>query len=208
MLALSGLPLPQLPGRRVPRHCHCWPALLVLISVFHSRCSNPLPSPEQAAQAILASAPFSSDSALAVRLPRLIEGGCEEALVAQPEWNRWSRLGLASAAPILTSSGPFCRFVLEETIAREAQGWMHRVTGGSSAGADELIVPVAIRTILRVREIRPAGRGAAEAAFDWQWRLNAAGQKLGIDSGPRQSVAQLVLEEGRWRAVRIDLGAE
>ena len=182
--------------------------LFLLLGLLLAGCGSPVPGPEQAAQAILASAPFSSASARVVRLPAFVPGGCQQALASQPEWSQWTQLGLASLSPLMTSSGPSCRLVLEETVAREAESWIHRVDAAGSGGEGELVVPVAVRTLLRIVDVHSAGSGAADVAFEWQWRMNAAGQRLGIHASPRMGTGQLALEEGRWRAVRVDIGGE
>lgn len=169
-------------------------------------CGNPAPSPEQAAAAILATRAFTA--ARTVRLAAVQTGSCTVALQAEPEWGRWVELGLATAAPVMTSSGMICRLVLDETVAREAQNWSHRLESDPAADDSILVVPVAVRSLLRVTDIRPAGRGAAEAAFEWQWRCNFAGQRLGMDSEPKPGRAQLLLEDGSWRASRVDIGVE
>ncbi|MGB9611152.1 MAG: hypothetical protein ACPL7M_09305 [Bryobacteraceae bacterium] len=194
------LPSPIHPRQRL------W--FFAILGALLLHCGSPAPGPEQAAQAILASVPFSSASARVVRLPAAAPGGCPQALASQPEWSRWTQLGLASLSPVMTSAGPSCRLVLEEVIAREAESWIHRVEASRSGEGDGLVVPVAVRTLLRVVEVHPTGSGAADVAFEWQWRLNAAGQRLGIQASPKVGTAQLVLEDGRWRAARVDVGGE
>jgi hypothetical protein len=178
-----------------------WLGLATLAS-----CGSPTPSPEQAARAILATRDFSV--ARTVRIAAVQSGNCSVALQAEPEWGRWIELGLASVNPVMTSSGMTCRLVLDETIARDAQSWSHRVETHAAGGDSILVIPVAVRSLLRVTEIRTTGGGMAEALFDWQWRSNEAGHRLGMDSGPRTGRAQLVLEEGSWRASRVDIGGE
>lgn len=180
-------------------------AAVLAILILLARCGDPPPTPEQAARAILASQPFTS--ALTVRLAAVQPVDCGAALAAQPEWDRWIRLGLASTSPFMTSSGPSCRLVLEESVAREAQSWLHRLgSGAESPGeAEMLVVPVAVRGLVRILAVRSAGSGVAEAEFEWQWRLNLAGQRLGMESEPKTGSAQLVLESGGWRAARVDM---
>lgn len=197
-----GLPLPN----RRWRLSLCAVGLCTGLATL-AGCGNPAPSPEQAARAILATTAFAE--ARAVRLAGVHSGSCSMALQAEPEWGRWIQLGLATATPVMTSSGMTCRLVLEETVAREAQNWSHRVEGDSSPGGDSiLVVPVAVRSLIRVAEIRLVGRGMAEAVFEWQWRFNLIGQRLGMDSRPKQGRAQLVVEEGSWRASRVEIGSE
>lgn len=169
-------------------------------------CGSALPTPEQAARAILATQAFVS--AKAVRLASVHAGSCGQALESQPEWNRWVHLGLASAVPFLSSSGPICRLALEENVARETQNWIHRVPDDAAGSGEMLLVPVAVRNLLAVSEILPSGAGAAEAQFEWQWRLNVAGQRLGLDTTPKRGWAVLVLEEGGWRASKVEIAGE
>ncbi|MEJ5369458.1 MAG: hypothetical protein WHT08_14160 [Bryobacteraceae bacterium] len=123
----------------------------------------------------------------------------------RPEWNRWLGLGLAQTSEIATSSGPVCLLILEESARREAESWRHRAPEDWS-GEDRIVLPVAVRALLRVSEIRPAGQGVADASFEWQWRPNQPGQKLGIDTSPRTGTARLVLEDSGWRATNVEAG--
>lgn len=132
-------------------------------------------------------------------------GRCLDARDARPEWNRWLGLGLAQTSEIATSSGPVCRLILEESVRREAESWQHRVPVDWSGG-DRIALPVAVRSLIRVSEIRPAGRGIAGAVFEWQWRPNQAGQRLGVDSNPHTGTAQLVLYDSGWRATNVEAG--
>jgi len=129
-------------------------------------------------------------------------------MAAQPEWNRWVQLGLAAAVRVMASDGPYCRFVLEETVEREARNWSHRIPQGATQSPDSLVVPVAVRSLLHIAEIRPAGRGVAEAEIEWHWRPNLAGQRLGVDSRPHGGRAQLVLDDSGWRATRVETASE
>ncbi len=131
-------------------------------------------------------------------------GRCLDARDARPEWNRWLGLGLTQTSEIATSSGPVCRLILEETVRREAESWQHRIPRLS--GGESIVLPVAVRTLVRVTELRPAGRGVAGAVFEWQWRPNQAGQKLGVDSSPHTGTAQLVLGDSGWRATNVEAG--
>jgi|GEM_PF-2634947 len=171
-----------------------------------SGCGSPPPTPEQAAAAVLASEPFRT--ARIVTLPARHAGSCSEAMAAQPEWNRWVQLGLGAAAPVMASEGPYCRFALEEAVEREARNWSHRIPQSASQSPESLVVPVAVRSLLRISEIRAVGRGVAEAVIEWQWRPNLAGQRLGVDSRPHSGWAQLVLDESGWRATRVEATSE
>lgn len=169
-------------------------------------CGNPAPSPEQVARAILATKAFAS--ARTVQLVGVHPDSCSSAVQAEPDWGRWIQLGLATATPVMTSSGMTCRLTLDETVAREAQDWGHRVEGEAAGGNEILVVPVAVRSLLRVNEIRLDGSGGAEAGFEWYWRSNLAGQRLGVNPDPKSGWARLVLEEGSWRVSRLHLGGE
>ena len=171
-----------------------------------SGCGSPPPTPEQAAAAVLASEPFRA--ARTVTLPARLAGSCSEAMAAQPEWNRWVQLGLGAAAPVMASEGPYCRFALEETVDREARNWSHRIPRNAAQSPESLVVPVAVRSLLRISDIRSLGRGVAEAAIEWQWRPNLAGQRLGIDTRPHGGWAQLALDESGWRATRVEIASE
>lgn len=169
-------------------------------------CNNPVPSPDEAAQAILNSSSFSTMRT--VRITRIQRGDCPEAIQKDPEWRRWVSLGLASTSRVVTSAGITCRLQLSETVSREAQNWTHNVVDEPDDGDSALVVPVAVRGLSRVKEIRVVGATSAEAEFEWYWRTNLAGSRLGISSQTRTGVAQLMLADGIWRAVRLDVGSD
>jgi hypothetical protein len=177
-----------------------WLGLVTLIG-----CGSPVPGPEQAAKAILATRAFSI--ARTVRIPAVHSGTCSAAIQTEPEWGRWIELGLATVRPVMSSSGITCRLVLDEAMVREAKLWDDRVEDSGEDGA-VLVVPVAVRNLIRVTEIRKIDAGLAEVVFDWQWRFNQAGQRLGMDSQVKTGRAELVLDEGAWRALRLDVGAD
>lgn len=181
-------------------------ALPVLASLLLPACSPPPPGAEEAARALLASDAFRM--ARFETLPPAAAGRCPEVLGGQPEWNRWIGLGIARAAEIVTSSGPLCRLVADEAIRREAENWRHRIPVPAAGDEDRVVLPVAVRSLLRVNEIRSVGRGVAEATFEWHWRLNQLGQRLGIDTSPRRGWSQLVLDDSGWRASRVEAGQE
>ncbi len=131
-------------------------------------------------------------------------GRCLEARDARPEWNLWLGLGLAQTSEIATSSGLVCRLVLEETVRREAESWWHRAPEDWSGG-DRIVLPVAVRALIRVSEVRPTGRGVADTVFEWQWRPNLAGQRLGVDTSSHTGAAQLVFDDGGWRATNVEV---
>jgi len=165
-------------------------------------CSVPPPTVEEASRALLASEPFRT--ARTETVDSSYAGHCPEARDARSEWNRWLELGLAQTSEIATSSGPLCRLILEETARREAESWRHRAPG--DAGGERIVLPVAVRSLIRISELRPAGRGLADATFEWQWRPSQAGLKLGVDLSPRTGTAQLVLDDSGWRVLRIEIG--
>lgn len=171
-----------------------------------SSCSNPLPGPSEAAQAILANSSFASTRT--VRITRIQQGDCPEAVQKDPEWRRWVSLGLASTSRVITSAGITCRLQLSETVSREAENWIHGVADNSSDAEATLVVPVAVRSLARVKEVRPMGSISAEAEFEWYWRTNVAGSRLGISSEARTGLAQLIFTDGIWRAVRLEMGSE
>lgn len=175
----------------------------ISIALFCAGCRTPPPTPEEAARALLATEPF-----LTARIETAESshpGRCPAALDARPDWNRWLGLGLAHTSEIATSSGPVCRLILEESVRREAESWGHRIPR-LSGGGEDIVLPVAVRALIRVSEIRPAGRGVADTVFEWQWRPNQAGQKLGVDSSPHTATARLILSDSGWRASGIEVG--
>lgn len=179
---------------------------LVAASLLLAGCGAPPPTPDQAARAILAGETF-----LAARvetLPVEAPGRCREALSSQTGWQRWISLGIARASDAVTTAGPVCRLMVEETFRREAENWSHRSSPQEPGGGSAIVLPVAVPTLIQITEIRSVGRGIAEAAFEWQWRLNQAGQRLGIEVTPRRGWAQLVLDDSGWRAVRIEMGSK
>ncbi len=177
---------------------------LIAAALLLAGCGAVPPDPEQAARAILASEPFRAArvETLAAEAP----GRCQEALSSQAGWKRWTSLGLARVSDVITTGGPVCRLTVEEGFRREAENWSHRAVSSEPGGAAAITLPVAVPTLVRISEIRSAGRGVAEAVFQWQWRLNQAGQRLGIEVTPRRGWAQLVLDDSGWRAARIELG--
>lgn len=168
-------------------------------------CGAPPPTPDEAARAILASEPFRG--ARVETIDSEAPGRCQEALSAQAGWERWTSLGIARLSEVVTATGPVCRLVVDEVFRREAENWSHRAQSVGPGAEARLVLPVAVPTLVRISEIRSTGRGVAEAGFEWQWRLNQAGQRLGIDTTPRSGWAQLVLDDGGWRALRVELGA-
>lgn len=198
--------MPQAPGSRRP--ATPWPLVAgwLAFALFMTGCSSPPPTPEEAARALLASEPF--------RVARLetaaaeAPGPCQEAINHHPEWSRWTSLGIARVSTVVTTAGAVCRLAVEETYWREAENWSHRAPPQASSAQTEIKLPVAVRSLLRVSEIRSLGNGVAEAAFEWQWRLNQAGQRFGIDTRPLRGWAQLVRDESQWRAMRIELGGQ
>lgn len=186
-------------ARRRSKHAATAMALLLASA---AGCSAPPPTLEEASHALLASKPFRS--ALIETVESSFTGRCAEAPNARPEWNRWLGLGLARTSEIATSSGPLCRLTLEETARLEAESWRHRASG--EAGGERIILPVAVRSLIRISELRQAGRGVADAVFEWQWRPNGAGQRLGVDSSLHTGTAQLVLDDSGWRAGHIEFG--
>lgn len=168
-------------------------------------CGAAPPTPDQAARAILA-----SESLRAARVETLAAeapGRCQETLITQAGWNRWIGLKIAQVSDVVTAAGPVCRLTVEETFRREAENWSHRALSGDPGSSGTIVLPVAVPTLVRIVEIRAVGRGVAEASFEWQWRPNQAGQRLGIDVAPRSGWAQLVLDDRGWRATRVELGA-
>jgi len=169
-------------------------------------CSSPPPTHEEAARALLASEPF--------RVARLetaaaeAPGPCPEAMNHHPEWSRWTSLGIARVSTVVTTAGAVCRLAVEETYWREAENWRHRIPPDNAPARGEIALPVGVRSLVRVSDIRSVGNGVAEAAFEWQWRLNQAGQRFGIDTKPLRGWAQLVRDESQWRAMRIELGGQ
>lgn len=194
------------PGPRRP--ATPWPLVAgwLTVALFMTGCSSPPPTPEEAARALLASEPF--------RVARLeiaaaeAPGSCQEATKSQPDWSRWTSLGIAHVSTVITTTGTVCRLAVEETYWREAENWRHRTPPERPSAQAEIALPVAVRSLLRVSEIRSTGNGVAEAAFEWQWRLNQAGQHLGIDTTPRRGWAQLVRDESQWRAMRVEPGSQ
>jgi hypothetical protein len=134
-------------------------------------------------------------------------GRCEEAFRTRPDWIRWIDLGLARASDVVTTAGPVCRLTVEELYRREAENWSHRTLLPEDEQSGSILLPVAVRTLIRISEIRSTGQGVAEAGFEWQWRLNQAGQRLGLDTSPRHGWAQLVLDDSGWRATRVEPGS-
>jgi hypothetical protein len=173
-----------------------------VLLLFASGCGAPPPSPDEAARALLASEPFRA--ARVETIPSELPGRCTDALGGQLSWNRWISLGVARVSEIMTASGPVCRLSVEEVFRREAENWRHRTTSDLTASEPAIILPVAVRSLSRILDLRSAGRGVAEVSFEWQWRLNQAGQRLGIDTAPRRGWAQLVLDEGGWRTSRVE----
>lgn len=177
---------------------------LIAGSLLLAGCGAPPPTPDQAARAILASESFRA--AHVESLAAETSGRCQEALSSQAGWNRWIGLGIARVTDVVTTAGPVCRLIVEESFRREAENWSHRALSGEPGGGATVVLPVAVPTLVQITEIRSVGRGVAEAAFDWQWRLNQAGQRLGIEVTPRRGWAQLVLDDSGWRAARVELG--
>lgn len=181
-----------------------WACALFAGSLLLAGCGASPPTPDQAARAILASEAFRAAhvETLAGETP----GRCQEVLSSQAGWNRWISLGIARASDVVTTAGPVCRLVVEETFRREAENWSHRALSEEPDGDAAIVLPVAVPTLVQISEIRSVGRGVAETAFEWQWRLNQAGQRLGIEVTPRRGWAQLVLDDSGWRAARVELG--
>lgn len=204
---------PRTAGRSIPvsllpcsrRFCPASRSLLLWAAICLAGCSSPPPTAEEAARALLASEPFRT--ARFEVLPETTPARCADSLAGQPAWSRWIGLGLASASEVVTAAGPVCRLTVDEAVRREADNWIHRVPSAGKGNEAALALPVAVRSLLRVSEIRTAGRGVAEASFEWQWRLNTAGQRLGIDTSPRTGWAQLVLDDSGWRTSRVEPGA-
>lgn len=167
-------------------------------------CGAPPPTPDEAARAILASEPFRA--ARVESIDPEAPGRCQEALRARAGWDRWTGLGIARLSEVVTATGPVCRLVVDEIFRREAESWSHRALPAASGGEARIMLPVAVPSLVRISEIRSTGRGVAEAGFEWQWRLNQAGQRLGIDTKLDRGWAQLVLDDGGWRALRVELG--
>lgn len=183
------------------------PACALLVTLFFpAGCGAPPPRPDDVARALLASESFRL--ARTEALPSEAPGRCEDVTGAHPEWGRWISVGIARASTIVTSAGAVCRLTMDEVYRREAESWGQRALPRSPAAGADMILPVAVRSLVRVSEIRSLGRGVAEAAFEWQWRLNQAGQRLGIDTTPRPGWAQLVLDDGGWRATRVEPGVQ
>ncbi len=168
-------------------------------------CGAPPPTPDEAARAILASEPFRA--ARVESIDSEAPGRCQEASSAQAGWDRWTSLGIARLSEVVTATGPVCRLVVDEVFRREAENWSHRASLASSPGYEaKITLPVAVPALVRILEIRSTGLGVAEAGFEWQWRLNQAGQRLGIDTKLSRGWTQLVLDDGGWRALRVELG--
>ncbi len=198
--------LPSARGSSQPVGTPALACALVAGLFLLAGCGAAPPSLDQATRAILA-----SESFRAARMETLTAeapGRCQEALSSQAGWSRWVGLGIARAADVMTTAGPVCRLVVEETFRRESENWSHRALSSQPAEAATIMLPVAVPTLVQISEIRSTGRGVAEAAFQWQWRLNQAGQRLGIEVTPRHGWAQLVLNDSGWRAVRVELSTK
>lgn len=178
-------------------------AVLALVGLVPG-CSSSPPATEEAARAVLASEAFRA--ARVETLDTEFAGPCSEALAAQPDWNRWAGLGLVRTAGVVTAGGHVCRLSLDEAVRREAESWRHRAASPAPEDHGRFVLPVAVRSLIRILEIRSVGRGVAETLFEWQWRPNQAGLRLGVSTAPRAGMAQLVLDDGGWRAVRVDPG--
>ncbi|MFZ5926789.1 MAG: hypothetical protein ACOYX1_04990 [Acidobacteriota bacterium] len=169
-------------------------------------CGAPPPTPDEAARAILASEPFRA--ARVETIDSESPGRCQEALSAQAGWRRWTSLGIGRLSEVVTAAGPVCRLAVEETFRREAENWSHRSLPASLESGAAIVLPVAVPSLVRISEIRSTARGVAEASFEWQWRLNQAGQRLGIDTRVSRGWAQLVLDDSGWRAARVEMSKE
>lgn len=178
--------------------------LFVLLSVGCS--STPPPTPEEAARALLASETFRK--ARVESIPTELPGRCPLTPGGLKDWNRWVSVGIARFSEVMTAEGPVCRLTVEETFRREAEDWHHRTGASSLPDKPALIVPVAVRSLTRILDLHSRGRGVAEVTFEWHWRLNQAGQRLGMDTSLRQGWAQLVLAEAGWRATRVEPGSD
>ncbi len=180
-----------------------WSLLSILLT---AGCGSPPPTPEEAARALLASETFLT--ARVESIPTELPGRCPHSPGGLPDWNRWVSLGIARFAEVMTAEGPVCRLTVEETYRREAENWHHRMGASPSPNERALTLPVAVRSLSRILDLRPLGRGVAEVSFEWQWRLNQAGQRLGIDTSPRRGWAQLVLADEGWRTARVEPGPD
>ena len=181
----------------------CW---TLLSFVLMSGCSSPLPTPEEAARALLASETFLTArvESISTEMP----GRCPLDPGGLPDWNRWVSLGIARFSEVMTAVGPVCRLTVEEVFRREAENWHHRTGVNPSPDERAFLLPVAVRSLSRILDLRSLGSGVAEASFEWQWRLNQAGQRLGIDTSPRRGWAQLVLSNDGWHAARVEPGPD
>lgn len=155
------------------------------------------------AQALQRSPEFSTPNI--VSLPLLSDKECEDATKLDPEWAKWTSLGLAEATPLVRAEGKGCRLHLPEWVRQEIETHAHLLPGlpQSNSGADRALAPLANRNLLRLLSSSRASRETWEVEFEWQWRPNRIGESLNIDRQPHKGWSRVGWDESGWRVMLL-----